>query len=1141
MFKKGKSRSKQCMSSPPVMKKPKSSESMRMKRICQLEEDIEDISDQLNFKEKRREQAIFAKNYKLCDQLTDEMSSLKKQKREYQNELVLWKKKQKQANWYRNKIKEKDERSISEEYDSCMSSMSSSTCTSHSLSTTPQRLWSPECSLSQNSTSLSPEWSFRCSQHPISTGTSRRSRSPLQQPLSPSIACPMLEVSHGPLEDSTVMPATQADVPHGSTTCSQLESMTDAIVEKSHSTNSSLTIDQPPFLLMPSQSQQGLGGHNDKLANDSCTDMLMHKVCDGVYISLNKMSLPHYIKSRQEYCHRYHKIPCITCQKFISVALLILKDGLCLLPDAFNIVSPDIKYTTEKARRKLLQMPLIAITIGNAASGKSFTILLEYCRNVDYFRMHSIINRIVGMLEEQKSISLDRDHVRMLLQLAESNHERECISYAIFKATGVSPTKASEQYGLHNMKERSARVEEAIIETQRIHKVVDDVQNNHDFFLASFDTTQESCASDSDSDVTTNNEFETGLDIDSLLTPDLLDLCKATFESSGYNWFELQEVVESKLGECCTSAMAVLDSVYNALPTLGLTKDQLLLVNQSRQAYIACAADNDFESQCRAARVINGDIVSESESDHDTYQYGLIEPVNKLKCKLAFRQRMRRLRYKAIATLHFLSKKSGNRVNKILAECPNIGKVIEDFVSECNIGADSWRRTGVLTFDGNCKLPQKVTYERIRMHLQDVYKRHFSYGSVVQLCMARNKRRLSAKRYSGIARVTTRRARKGFTLKYNPDSHWSAAFYKGLNSIQLIDGKDICNINRDDAAGFRLDTLTTNRQYSTPTVQGREILTTRTDYVNKYPSILQTTSYNFTGTQSTGEVCIGVVKAPTSIHPKNPCQHSVDLEMLEEEVSHVFINQETGMPKSIDAIRVDGSCDEGPSHEEVQYYWTERHILKSKAATIVTTRSSGSSYLNRVELQNGCLSLGHSNTFIPSTLLGSCVDPQTGSIDKEKLAQNMNLAIDAYISRVDGCPCGTSKIHLYRGADSSEQQKLRKKLLIFLKSSNTKKEALRLEDPAVYANFERVWNVRNNHMVRGLPGYIFFLLCCHKRSCPHPRCQAGMPVSPSTWYANGPPLTMIPYLFQTRNAHGVTLHVHLHPVNHSVQDTIKHS
>ena len=72
--------------------------------------------------------------------------------------------------------------------------------------------------------------------------------------------------------------------------------------------------------------------------------------------------------------------------------------------------------------------------------------------------------------------------------------------------------------------------------------------------------------------------------------------------------------------------------------------------------------------------------------------------------------------------------------------------------------------------------------------------------------------------------------------------------------------------------------------------------------------------------------------------------------MLEkvEQLQPVFQNLETGTLKKVDCIRVDGASDEGPSHEEVQFCWTERHIAQSKVATIVTTRSSGASYLNRV-------------------------------------------------------------------------------------------------------------------------------------------------------------------------------------------------
>lgn len=112
--------------------------------------------------------------------------------------------------------------------------------------------------------------------------------------------------------------------------------------------------------------------------------------------------------------------------------------------------------------------------------------------------------------------------------------------------------------------------------------------------------------------------------------------------------------------------------------------------------------------------------------------------------------------------------------------------------------------------------------------------------------------------------MRTRRARKGFQLRYNPDTHWSSALYKGLNLLQFTDGSNVLVVNRDDAAGFRLDTLSTHRLHRNPVVRGHEILTTRTDFVNSYPSMLRTTSYNFTGAKSTTEMCAELSKEPES-------------------------------------------------------------------------------------------------------------------------------------------------------------------------------------------------------------------------------------------------------------------------------------
>ena len=63
-------------------------------------------------------------------------------------------------------------------------------------------------------------------------------------------------------------------------------------------------------------------------------------------------------------------------------------------------------------------------------------------------------------------------------------------------------------------------------------------------------------------------------------------------------------------------------------------------------------------------------------------------------------------------------------------------------------------------------------------------------------------------------------------------------------------------------------------------------------------------------------------------------------------------------------------------HEEVQNWWTRRHLETKSLATLVSTiaRNSGRSLKNRVEVQNGCLALGpRGGGVIPSKrLLGMC-------------------------------------------------------------------------------------------------------------------------------------------------------------------------
>ena len=87
--------------------------------------------------------------------------------------------------------------------------------------------------------------------------------------------------------------------------------------------------------------------------------------------------------------------------------------------------------------------------------------------------------------------------------------------------------------------------------------------------------------------------------------------------------------------------------------------------------------------------------------------------------------------------------------------------------------------------------------------------------------------------------------------------------------------------------------------------------TTRIDYVNKYASVLQTTSYMILPTKTTCQATAGVVK-PHMVFPKNASQHAADLAVLE---NHGDFKDQIAQ-KKIDCIRVDGASDENPGHDE---------------------------------------------------------------------------------------------------------------------------------------------------------------------------------------------------------------------------------
>ena len=85
----------------PVVKRPMYDEEMREDRLKSINDELCDIDKLLKFKEKRLSHAENSKSYKICEQVTEEMMTLKSKVTELHREKRLFEKK---VNWARRRM-----------------------------------------------------------------------------------------------------------------------------------------------------------------------------------------------------------------------------------------------------------------------------------------------------------------------------------------------------------------------------------------------------------------------------------------------------------------------------------------------------------------------------------------------------------------------------------------------------------------------------------------------------------------------------------------------------------------------------------------------------------------------------------------------------------------------------------------------------------------------------------------------------------------------------------------------------------------------------------------------------------------------------------------------------------------------------
>ena len=170
------------------------------------------------------------------------------------------------------------------------------------------------------------------------------------------------------------------------------------------------------------------------------------------------------------------------------------------------------------------------------------------------------------------------------------------------------------------------------------------------------------------------------------------------------NWFALVAELTTLLQNYSEDTLAyALTEFTDHLSNMDLTEEEQRKVEMSNQVYLEHKRYRAIHDESRLA------IDSDSANPDDWLTQDLEDQVQKQRHLL--RRKTKRITASKRAEQKLLQRKVPKAVSKVMTKFQNMGKDIEEFVRMRKVGADAWRRTGVLTSDGNSRTGPKVTYK----------------------------------------------------------------------------------------------------------------------------------------------------------------------------------------------------------------------------------------------------------------------------------------------------------------------------------------------------------------------------------------------------------------------------------------------
>jgi hypothetical protein len=130
---------------------------------------------------------------------------------------------------------------------------------------------------------------------------------------------------------------------------------------------------------------------------------------------IHGLTLGQYCLARRYLCSAQHN-QC-DCNSMIQAAEIVLKHGIVSMATVFKTVFPNVTYHAVNAKRRLLQIPLVAIRIW----GELY--LMEKVDGLNY----PIITGFIANQKQKREVGMIKSELKQLLTIATTEKERECM------------------------------------------------------------------------------------------------------------------------------------------------------------------------------------------------------------------------------------------------------------------------------------------------------------------------------------------------------------------------------------------------------------------------------------------------------------------------------------------------------------------------------------------------------------------------------------------------------------------------------------------------------------------------------------------------------------------------------------------